>query len=71
MGVLLVFLVFWRRGHYIGSDQQGDNIYIAFIKLRRINPMGTFLHVTHVSSHDMTKIGLMILLAHLKICWHI
>ncbi len=25
MGVLLVFLVSWRRGRYIGSDQQGDN----------------------------------------------
>jgi hypothetical protein len=25
MGVLLVFLVFWRRGRYIGPDQQGDN----------------------------------------------
>ena len=24
MGVLLVFLVSWRRGRYIGSDQQGD-----------------------------------------------
>ena len=24
MGVLLVFLVFWRWGRYIGSDQQGD-----------------------------------------------
>ena len=24
MGVLLVFLVFWRRGRYIGPDQQGD-----------------------------------------------
>jgi hypothetical protein len=32
--------------------------------------MGTFLHMTHcVSSGDMTKIGLMILLAHLKFCW--
>ena len=29
--------------------------------------MGTFLHVTHcVSSRDMTKIGLMIFLVHLK-----
>ena len=26
MGVLLVFLVSWRRGRYIGSDQQGDSI---------------------------------------------
>ena len=26
MGVLLVFLVFWRRGCYIGLDQQGDNL---------------------------------------------
>ena len=26
MGVLLVFLVSWRRGRYIGSDQQGDNV---------------------------------------------
>ena len=25
MGVLLVFLVFWRRGRYIVPDQQGDN----------------------------------------------
>ena len=34
--------------------------------------MGTFLHVTQrVSSHNMTKIGLMILLAHLKFCWRI
>jgi hypothetical protein len=24
MGVLLVFLVFWRWGRYIGPDQQGD-----------------------------------------------
>ncbi len=24
MGVLLVFLVFWRRGQYIVPDQQGD-----------------------------------------------
>ncbi len=24
IGVLLVFLVFWRRSRYIGSDQQGD-----------------------------------------------
>ena len=24
MGVLLVFLVFWRRGRYIVLDQQGD-----------------------------------------------
>jgi hypothetical protein len=24
MGVLLVFLVSWRWGRYIGSDQQGD-----------------------------------------------
>jgi hypothetical protein len=32
--------------------------------------MGTFLHVTQrVSSRNMTKIGLMILLAHLKFCW--
>ena len=31
--------------------------------------MGTFLHITHrVSSRDMTKIGLMILLVRLKFC---
>ena len=34
--------------------------------------MGTFLHATQrVSSRNMTKIGLMILLAHLKFCWRI
>ena len=26
MGVLLVFLVSWRWGRYIGSDQQGDRV---------------------------------------------
>ena len=31
MGVLLVFLVSWRRGRYIGSDQQGDRGGIATI----------------------------------------
>ena len=34
--------------------------------------MGTFLHITHrISSRDMTKIGLMILLARLKFFWRI
>ena len=46
MGVLLVFLVSWRRGRYIGSDQQGDIIrdriiYNPDLELSRIiyNPM--------------------------------
>ena len=26
IGVLLVFLVFWRWGRYIGLDQQGDRV---------------------------------------------
>ncbi len=29
MGVLLVFLVFWRRGRYIGPDQQGDRYILV------------------------------------------
>ncbi len=29
IGVLLVFLVSWRRGRYIGLDQQGDNRWKA------------------------------------------
>ncbi len=34
--------------------------------------MGTFLHITQsISSRDMTKIGLMILLARLKFCWRV
>jgi hypothetical protein len=28
MGVLLVFLVFWRQGRYIVPDQQGDVFYL-------------------------------------------
>ena len=40
--------------------------------MRRINSMGRFFHITHrVSSRDMTKIGLMILLVRLKISWRI
>ena len=30
MGVLLVFLVSWRWGHYSGSDQQGDTQLLLF-----------------------------------------
>ncbi len=29
MGVLLVFLVFWRRGRYIVPDQQGDRVQVV------------------------------------------
>ncbi len=29
MGVLLLFLVFWRRGRYIVPDQQGDKLQVT------------------------------------------
>ena len=36
MGVLLVFLVSWRWGHYIGSDQQGDKkINVCKLKVKK------------------------------------
>jgi hypothetical protein len=42
MGVLLVFLVFWRWGRYIGPDQQGDTtvwpcLPLNILSLRRIH----------------------------------
>ena len=33
MGVLLVFLVFWKWGQYIAPDQQGDTVNLFFFVL--------------------------------------
>ena len=39
MGVLLVFLVSWKRGRYIRSDQQGDIYNMAtFIEIPSARP---------------------------------
>jgi len=43
MGVLLVFLVFWRRGRYMGSDQQGDNPLLWM--------------VARIFSHEIVRVG--------------
>ncbi len=44
-----------------------QKLTLMFFSSPPLSSMGTFLHVTH----RMTKIGSMILLAHLKFCWRI
>ncbi len=71
MGVLLVFLVFWRRGRYIVPDQQGDMIEISLI----ISSAATMVYCTIAkvrckcacakmstsagSYHDKIQVGIM------------
>ncbi len=68
-------------GTYFLANFAGAGVLLAHLKIKMrqqkltlmffspppLSSMGTFLHVTHrVSSREMTKIGLMILLAHLN-----
>jgi hypothetical protein len=48
MGVLLVFLVFWRQDRYIGLDQQGDNRWKA--------ESLSFLHVLFIWGVALTSL---------------
>ncbi len=54
MGVLLVFLVFWRWGRYIVPDQQGDKLQgtLQFFRSDLIFP--------HLSTHPKTHTQTMV-----------
>jgi len=50
--VLLVFLVFWRWGRYIGSDQQGDNSFTASLGLEDNNGTPMLVHTPVMNAED-------------------